>query len=178
MVFTSQVFLVRVHLCNFLPSSWSWDHQLCCPQVRLVHSWQPYLTTVRIHIMATTNQISEEKRLSIITLRTNNKHKEWSLDQERWTDGLYMHGPLVWWCGAALLVTLLEIYSKLKAHRTSMATTASCSDMPSHFWFAFSWTIIYFSIGQWPQTHLQAIWPGRRVMECCARWPGLHSHLT
>ena len=44
----------------------------------------------------------------------------WSMEEE------------VWWCGAALLVTLLGIYSKLKAHWTSMATTASCSDMPSH----------------------------------------------
>ena len=39
----------------------------------------------------------------------------WSMEEE------------VWWCGAALLVTLLGIYSKLKAHWTSMATTASCS---------------------------------------------------
>ena len=38
----------------------------------------------------------------------------------------------VWWCGAALLVTLLGIYSKLEAHWTSMATTAFCSGMPSH----------------------------------------------
>ena len=46
--------------------------------------------------------------------------KPWSMEEE------------VWWCGGASLVTLLGIYSKLKAHWTSMATTASCSDMPSH----------------------------------------------
>ena len=36
----------------------------------LLHSWQPYLTTVGIHIMARTNQLSKEKWQSIITLRT------------------------------------------------------------------------------------------------------------
>ena len=56
-------------LWNFLPSWWGWDHQLCC-EVRLVHSWQPYLTAVKIHIMARTNQLSKEKWQSIITLRT------------------------------------------------------------------------------------------------------------
>jgi hypothetical protein len=35
-----------------------------------------------------------------------------------------------WWCDCALLVTL--IYLEFKAHLTSMATTAFCSDMPSH----------------------------------------------
>ena len=38
--------------------------------VSMVHSWQPYLTTVRIHIMARTNRRSKEKRQAIITLRT------------------------------------------------------------------------------------------------------------
>ena len=32
----------------------------------------------------------------------------------------------------ALLVTLSVIYLKIKEHLTSMATTALCSDMPSH----------------------------------------------
>ena len=45
-----------------------WDHQLCCAEVRLIHSRQPYWTTVRIHIMARTNQLSKEKRVAIITL--------------------------------------------------------------------------------------------------------------
>ena len=36
------------------------------------------------------------------------------------------------WCGGALLVTLLVIYLEFKAHLTSMATTAFCSDTPSH----------------------------------------------
>ena len=38
----------------------------------------------------------------------------------------------VWWCGDALLVTLLAIYLEFKEHLTSMATTAFCSDTPSH----------------------------------------------
>jgi hypothetical protein len=36
------------------------------------------------------------------------------------------------WCGGALLVTLSVIYLEFKAHFTSMATTAFCSDTPSH----------------------------------------------
>ena len=43
---------------------------MCCAEVRLVHSRQPYLTTVRIHIRARINQQSKEKQQSIITLRT------------------------------------------------------------------------------------------------------------
>ena len=62
-----------------------------------MHSGKPYLTTVVIHIMARTTQLSKEKRPSIITLRNegqsirkmNNKkkrivrakkHKDWTLD--------------------------------------------------------------------------------------------------
>ena len=41
---------------------------MCCAEVRLIHSRQPYWTTVRIHIMARTNQLSKEKRVAIITL--------------------------------------------------------------------------------------------------------------
>ena len=37
---------------------------------------------------------------------------------------------LLCWC--ALLVTMLVIYLEFKAHLTSMATTAFCSDTPSH----------------------------------------------
>ena len=37
--------------------------------------------------------------------------------------------------GVALLVTLSVIYLQFKAHLTSMATTAFCSDMPSHLVF-------------------------------------------
>ena len=35
-------------------------------------------------------------------------------------------------CGGDLLVTLSVIYLEFKAHLTSMATTAFCSDTPSH----------------------------------------------
>ena len=63
--------------------------------------------------------------------------------QRRWADGFYMCGSHHeawrkrcggggWGGGTALLVTLLLIYSKFKAHWTSVATTAFCSDMPSH----------------------------------------------
>ena len=38
----------------------------------------------------------------------------------------------VLWCEGALLVTLSVIYLEFEAHLTSMATTAFCSDMPSH----------------------------------------------
>jgi hypothetical protein len=38
----------------------------------------------------------------------------------------------VLWCGGALLVTLSVIYLEFKAHLTSMATTAFCSDTSSH----------------------------------------------
>ena len=34
----------------------------------------------------------------------------------------------VLWCGGALLVTLSVIYLEFKAHLTSMAATAFCSD--------------------------------------------------
>ena len=46
-------------------------------------------------------------------------------------------------------------------------------------WFALSGTIICFSTGQWPNTLpgcVRAIWPRRRVMECCIRSSGLHNH--
>lgn len=49
---------------------------------------------------------------------------------------LWSMEQVVWWCGGASLVTLLGIYSKLKAHWTSLATTAmSCQPIR----FAFSW---------------------------------------
>ena len=79
--------------------------------------------------------------------------------------------------GGAFLVTLSVIYLEFKAHLTSMATTAFCSDTPFHL----SGTIICFSTGQWPNTPpgcLRAIWPRRRLMEGCIRWPGLHNHPT
>lgn len=62
----------------------------------------------------------------------------------------------VWWYGGAWLVTLLGIYSKFKAHLTNMATTAFCSDMPSHL-VCRKWEHHLFFKRQWPQTHLQAM---------------------
>lgn len=69
MVFSSHVCFVRTNLWNILPSYWAWGHQLCCVEVRLVHSFELYLTTYRIHVLARTNQLSREKRHSIINLR-------------------------------------------------------------------------------------------------------------
>ena len=48
---------------------WGGDQQLCCAEVRLLHSRQPYWTTVKLHIMARTKQLTKEKRVAIITLR-------------------------------------------------------------------------------------------------------------
>uniref|UniRef100_A0AAZ3QLC0 Tc1-like transposase DDE domain-containing protein n=1 Tax=Oncorhynchus tshawytscha TaxID=74940 RepID=A0AAZ3QLC0_ONCTS len=43
----------------------------------------------------------------------------------------------VLWCGGALLVTMSVIYLEFKAHLTSMATTAFCSEMSSHLLLAY-----------------------------------------
>jgi hypothetical protein len=48
--------------------------------------------------------------------------------QSRWVDELCMCS----WCDGALLVTPSVIYLEFKADLTSMATTAFCSDIPSH----------------------------------------------
>ena len=80
------------------------------------------------------------------------KHEQWTLDQwksvlwfqppclcetqSRWTDDLCMCGShhKAWRrrCDGALLVTPSVIYLEFKAHLTSMATTAFCSETPSH----------------------------------------------
>ena len=70
---------------------------------------------------------SKKKRLAWA-----NKHET----QSRWMDDLCMSGSHceAWrrWCGGALLVTLSVIHLEFKAHFTSVATTAFCSDTPSH----------------------------------------------
>ena len=84
------------------------------------------------------------------------------------------HGGEVVMVWGALLVTRSVIYLELKAHLTSIATTAFCSD-------TLSGTIICFSTAQWPNTPsgcLRVIWQRRRVMECCISWPGLHNPPT
>lgn len=75
---------------------------------------------------------------------------------------LYRHGSHrerrrfgAWGVRGALSVSLLGIHSKLKACWTSMANRSTTICHPN--WFAFSWTIIYFSTLQWPQSHLQAV---------------------
>ncbi len=86
----------------------------------------------------------------------------------------------VWWCGGALLVTLLVIHSKFKAHSTSMDhTTLQRHAIPSslrlvdhHLFFNRTKT------SNIPPGYVKVISPRRRIMECCVRWPGLHNHLT
>jgi hypothetical protein len=78
----------------------------------------------------------------------------------------------VWWCGGALLVTLLVIYLEFEAHLTSMATTAFCSNKPSHLGCT-SWDDHLFSTGQWPNTPpgcVRAILPKRSVLHQMT-WP-------
>ena len=87
----------------------------------------------------------------------------------------------VWWCGGALLVTLSVICLEFKAHLTSMAITAFCSDSPSHLVCAWWDYHLFFNrtmTKNTPPGCVRTIWPRRRVMECCIRWPGLHNHLT
>ena len=90
----------------------------------------------------------------------------WSMEEE------------VWWCAGALLVTLSVIYLEFKTPAWQPQHSAT---IRHPIWFALSGTIICFSTGQWPNIppgSVRAIWPRRRVMECCIRWPDLHNHPT
>ena len=49
----------------------------------------------------------------------------------------------VLWCGGALLVTLSVIYLEFKAHLTSMATTAFCSDTPPHLVWTWNYHLFF-----------------------------------
>jgi hypothetical protein len=87
----------------------------------------------------------------------------------------------VWWCEGALLVTPSVIYLEFKAHLTIMPTTAFCRDTPSHLVCALWDYHLFFNrtmTQNTPPGCIRAIWPKRRVMECCIRWPGLHNHPT
>ena len=84
-------------------------------------------------------------------------------------------GVMVWGC---LLVTLSVIYLAFKAHLTSIATAAFCSEAQSHLvcpkWdnnLVFNRTMNQNT----PPGCVRAIWQRRRVMECCIRLPDLHS---
>ena len=87
---------------------------------------------------------------------------------------------------SCVVTSLSVIYLKFMAHLTSHHSTlnrpSQHSEVIRHpIWFALSGTIICFSTGQWPNTPpgcVRAIWPRKRVMECCIRWPGLHNHPT
>ena len=83
-------------------------------------------------------------------------------------------GVIMWGCFAGDTVNdLLRIQGTLNQHSYHSILHPICS--------ALSGTIICFSTGQWPNTppgFVRAIWPRRREMECCVRWPGLHNHRT
>ena len=66
------------------------------------------------------------------------------------------HGGGIVMCGGALLVTQSVIYLEFKAHLTSMATTAFCSDMPSHLLLRLVGLSFVFQQDNDP-THLQAV---------------------
>ena len=82
--------------------------------------------------------------------------------------------------GGAMLVTMSVIYLEFKAHLTSTATTAFCCDMPIPSGSRLVGLSFVFQQDNdsTPPGCVRAIWPIRRVMECCIRWPGLHNHLT
>ena len=95
--------------------------------------------------------------------------------QKRCCNEWYLHAwfPMwgmeeeVWWCGAALQVTLFitGIYSKLKAHWTSMATTAFYCDVSSHAVCVLMDHHLFFNRTMTPNTPpgcVRAIWPRRR----------------
>ena len=72
------------------------------------------------------------------------------------------------------------VYLEFKTHLPAWLPQHSTA-IRHPIWFALSGTIFCFSTGQWPYTPpggVRAIWPRRRVMECCIRWPGLHNHQT
>ena len=106
------------------------------------------------------------------------KHEQWTLDwcksvlwsdktkcdffcetQSRWTDDLRKCGSLreAWrrWCDGALLVTLSVIYLEFKAHLTSMATTAFCSNMPYHLGWLVGLSFVFQKESD--TTHLQPL---------------------
>ena len=69
----------------------------------------------------------------------------------------------------ALLVTLFSDIFRIQG-------TLHSASIRHPIWFALSGTIVFFSTGQLPNTPsgcVRAIWPIRRVMECCISyaWP-------
>lgn len=82
--------------------------------------------------------------------------------QKRWTNGLYMHGSHseAWYrrrCDG--VGVLLGIYSNLKAGSVCLHPAVTCHPI----WFAFSWTIVFFSNRKFtlntPPGCVRAIWP-------------------
>ena len=69
---------------------------------------------------------------------------------EAWRSRCDGVGLLYWWhCWAFIQNRRQTEPACLPQHRAATCHTIR---------FAFSWTIIYFSTGQWPQTHLQAVY--------------------
>ena len=86
-------------------------------------------------------------------------------------------GVMVWGCYDGDTV-----YNLFRIQGTQPAWLPQHSAVIRHpIWFSHSGTIFCFSTGQWPNTPpgcIRAIWPRKRVMECCIRWPCLHNHPT
>ena len=102
---------------------------------------------------------SDESKFEIF----GSNHRVFCATQKRWTDGLYMPGShreawrrrcdgvgvLCWWhCWG-----FIQNWRHTEPAWLPQHLAAACYSIR----FAFSWTIIYFSTGQWPQTHLQAV---------------------
>ena len=123
---------------------------MCWDKVGVEYRRYPYLVKDQVHIMARTAQISKEKPHSIIHLR----HEGQSIQNISRTlkvsssavacvvpTGKHGGGGVLG--GGALLVILSEIYLEFTAHLPSMATTAFCSDTPSHL-VCPSWDYLSF----------------------------------
>ena len=102
---------------------------------------------------------SDESKFEIF----GSNHRVFVRRRKRWTDGLYMPGShreawrrrcdgvgvLCWWhCWG-----FIQNWRHTEPAWLPQHLAAACYSIR----FAFSWTSIYFSTGQWPQTHLQAV---------------------
>ena len=105
--------------------------------------------------------------------------------QSRWMDDLRMRGShreawrggvMVWGCFACYTVgDVFWIQGTLNQHGYHRFLQRYAIPSGLHL------VGLSFSTGQWPSTPpgcVRAIWPRRRVMECCIKWPGLHNHPT
>ena len=122
-----------------------------------------------------TSQIAAKKRLlkdinKKKRLAWAKKHKQWTLDRWKsvlWSDEskfeifgsnrcAFVRCRVGERCDGAWLVTLSVIYLEFKAHFTSMAATAFCSNTPSHLVLRLVGLSFVFQQDNDP-THLQAV---------------------